>query len=436
MTAMFRRFGRDAPVMRPRGLFPARHGRLRLRDPGPGPGRMFLPLFTAVGFGLRRGQRLPARQPELYILYVLATLVSFWPSPWGSSHDARPVRVLPWWPPGRGVVNRVKALFGGRRASPGATYRDILKCLGKGATISRTHLALRAGPAANLAATPGPFCSCPWATCRPRSPFPETSSSSPTFWPWAASSPSWPPGHGSSFEGMGASREAVFFLPGRAHAVSGPLALARYSDNLSFRACSRPCPRDRGSRRAGPGHWSPCRFPAAFVRELPGALRRPQHPPGADHDPRGHGPGSRRPGPGFIHTPRPSSCGFSRPNRKPVLPAASGSLPWTRSGGLAGFSGRRGRGRDRIDHGPAALTRVPPLLAAAGPSPPWPSSGGELGRCRLRDMESLRRPKGLALWNPWRMPRRADFSPGIGLAREGIGHGRAPWPTRRWCRSS
>jgi hypothetical protein len=79
---------------------------------------------------------------------------------------------------------------------------------------------------------------------------------------------------------------------------------------------------------------------------------------------------------------------------------------------------------------------VPPLLAAAGPSPPWPSSGGELGRCRLRDMESLRRPKGLALWNPWRMPRRADFSPGIGLAREGIGHGRAPWPTRRWCRSS
>jgi formate hydrogenlyase subunit 4 len=64
-----------------------------------------------------------------------------------------------------GVVNRIKAVFAGRRGTPLLqTWYDIAKLLGKGAVYSRTtSWVFRAGPVVGLAGAAAALCLIPWA---------------------------------------------------------------------------------------------------------------------------------------------------------------------------------------------------------------------------------------------------------------------------------
>jgi formate hydrogenlyase subunit 4 len=136
-----------------------------------------------------------------------------------------------------GVINRVKARFGGRAGKPLLqTYRDIRKCLGKGATISRTATWLfRAGPTINLAATLTALCFVPLGGLPAAVSFPGDIfvfvyllAMGRFFTVMAALDV------GSSFEGMGASREAVYSCLAEPMLFLGLLALARHSGDLSL----------------------------------------------------------------------------------------------------------------------------------------------------------------------------------------------------------
>ncbi|QLA17575.1 respiratory chain complex I subunit 1 family protein [Desulfolutivibrio sulfoxidireducens] len=136
-----------------------------------------------------------------------------------------------------GIINRVKAVFGGRRGKPLAqTYLDIIKCLGKGATISRTTTWLfQAGPAVNLAATAAALLFVPLGNLPAVISFPGDIFvfayllAMGRFFTIMAALDT-----GSSFEDMGASREAVYSCLAEPMLFLALLALARYSDSLSL----------------------------------------------------------------------------------------------------------------------------------------------------------------------------------------------------------
>ncbi|GAB6039056.1 NADH-quinone oxidoreductase subunit H [Fundidesulfovibrio butyratiphilus] len=136
-----------------------------------------------------------------------------------------------------GVVNRVKALFGGRTGKPLLQlYYDIFKLLGKGAVYSRTTTwVFRAGPVLGLAATLAATAMAPLGSLEAAWSFEGDMFvfvyflAMGRFATMAAALDT-----GSSFEGMGASREAVFSSLAEPALFLGLLALARHAHSLSL----------------------------------------------------------------------------------------------------------------------------------------------------------------------------------------------------------
>ncbi len=136
-----------------------------------------------------------------------------------------------------GIVNRVKAVFAGRRGPPLVqAWFDIGKLLGKAAVYSRTTgWVFRAGPVVGLAAAVAAACIVPWAG--------ETALLSfdgdlvllagllglMRFATIIAALDT-----GSAFEGMGASREAWFSSLGEPALLLGLAAAARARESVSL----------------------------------------------------------------------------------------------------------------------------------------------------------------------------------------------------------
>ena len=271
-----------------------------------------------------------------------------------------------------GVVNRVKALFGGRRGKPLAqSYRDILKCLGKGATISRTATWLfRAGPAANLAATLGALLFVPLGNLPAAISFPGDIFvfayllAMGRFFTIMAALDT-----GSSFEGMGASREAVFSCLAEPMLFLALMALARYADNLSLSGMLAAV--SSGSWLSGAPVLALVTV-SLFLLLLSENCRVPFDDPNThleltmihevmvlDHG----GPDL-----GFIQYAQTLKLWiFSAVTASLLLPAASGSAALDALWGLAGlFAAAVAVGVTESIMARLRLIRVPPLLAAAG----------------------------------------------------------------------
>jgi formate hydrogenlyase subunit 4 len=136
-----------------------------------------------------------------------------------------------------GIVNRTKALFAGRRGQPLLqAYFDLAKLLGKGATYSHTTTwVFRAGPVVGLAAVvaalallplggmpatlafPGDLLLCAYLLALQR--FATVVAALDT---------------GSSFEGMGASREVLFSALAEPALFLGFVALVRETGSISL----------------------------------------------------------------------------------------------------------------------------------------------------------------------------------------------------------
>jgi formate hydrogenlyase subunit 4 len=138
-----------------------------------------------------------------------------------------------------GVINKVKALFAGRRGPPFLQpYYDILKLLRKGLAVSRTTTwVFFAGPAAALAATalagllvPIGSAQAPVSFAGDMILFAYLFGLSRFFTTAAALDT------GSAFEGMGAAREATFACLSEPALFFAFLALARRSGSLSLSA--------------------------------------------------------------------------------------------------------------------------------------------------------------------------------------------------------
>ncbi len=136
-----------------------------------------------------------------------------------------------------GVVNRTKAFFAGRRGPPLLqTYFDLWKLLRKGAVYSRTtSWVFRAGPVAGLAAAIGAVAIVPLGPLRGALAFEGDLVlfagllALQRFLTVIAALDT-----GSSFEGMGASREVAFSALSEPALLLGLAAVARQTGNLSL----------------------------------------------------------------------------------------------------------------------------------------------------------------------------------------------------------
>jgi formate hydrogenlyase subunit 4 len=136
-----------------------------------------------------------------------------------------------------GIVNRVKALFGGRRGQPLLQlYRDLFRLLRKGAVYSRTTTwVFRAGPVVGLAATVSALALLPCGSLPALIAFPGDFIlfayllGLARFMTVAAALDT-----GSAFEGMGASREVFFSMLAEPALLVGIAALAKLSGCLSL----------------------------------------------------------------------------------------------------------------------------------------------------------------------------------------------------------
>ena len=200
-----------------------------------------------------------------------------------------------------GVIAKTKALFAGRVGPPLLQpYYDLVKLFRKGSVFSTTTTwVFRAGPVVGLV-TAALARAAPPAVRRPERPV-----SFPgdlillayllglgRFFTAAAALDT-----GSAFEGMGAAREVTFACLAEPAFFLGLLVLAKLSGSLQL----------AGMLGGSLGtHWPTAGASLALVvlqlvhrpagRELAHPLRRPEHAPGADHDPRGHGARPQRPG--------------------------------------------------------------------------------------------------------------------------------------------
>jgi len=106
-----------------------------------------------------------------------------------------------------GIINRTKALFAGRRGMPlFQLYYDVWKLLRKGAVYSRTTTWIfRAGPIVGLAAVVAAMALVPFGKMPALVAFPAYLLGLMRFFTMIAALDT-----GSSFEGMGASREVQF----------------------------------------------------------------------------------------------------------------------------------------------------------------------------------------------------------------------------------
>jgi formate hydrogenlyase subunit 4 len=136
-----------------------------------------------------------------------------------------------------GVINRVKAWFGGRQGKPLLqAYFDIAKLLGKGVVYSKTTTWLfRAGPVIGLAAISTSLLFMPLGGGRAVILFQGdlflfvSLMAMARFFTMAAALDT-----GSSFEGMGASREATFSALAEPMLILALLVLARQSGSLTL----------------------------------------------------------------------------------------------------------------------------------------------------------------------------------------------------------
>ena len=136
-----------------------------------------------------------------------------------------------------GIVNRVKAIFAGRRGQPLLqTYYDIAKCLSKGAVYSRTTTwVFRAGPVGGLSAALTALLVVPFAGRPGLLTFDGDLVllgglfALMRFVTIVAALDT-----GSAFEGMGASREAQWAVLTEPAFLLALAALARLSDTLSL----------------------------------------------------------------------------------------------------------------------------------------------------------------------------------------------------------
>ena len=198
-----------------------------------------------------------------------------------------------------GLIGRVKALVAGRSGPPLLQpYRDLFRLLRKGAVYSRTTTwVFRSAPIVALASTIAAGALLPLAT--PRAPLAFDGDlvlfvyllGLGRFLTMAAALDT-----GSSFEGMGASREAAFSALAEPAIFLGLVTLV-VATRSAFAQWHLPEPVGdlRGESRAVAGRRRPRR--RAARGELAHADRRPEHAPGADDGSRGHGARSLRPRP-------------------------------------------------------------------------------------------------------------------------------------------
>ncbi len=136
-----------------------------------------------------------------------------------------------------GVINRTKAVFAGRRGSPLLqSYRDLAKLLRKGAVYSRTTTwVFRAAPAISLASVAAALTILPV----PGSPAPVSFPGDLILFAYCLGLMRFVTviaalDTGSSFGGMGASREVQFAALAEPALLLGLAALARSGDSLSL----------------------------------------------------------------------------------------------------------------------------------------------------------------------------------------------------------
>jgi formate hydrogenlyase subunit 4 len=136
-----------------------------------------------------------------------------------------------------GVINRTKASFAGRSGRPLLQpYYDVLKLLGKGAVYSRTTTwVFRAGPAVGLAATAVSIALIPCGVL----PAPISFQGDLVLFAYLLGLARFMTvvsalDTGSSFEGMGASREVTFSAFAEPVLFLGMIALARHAGSLSL----------------------------------------------------------------------------------------------------------------------------------------------------------------------------------------------------------
>jgi formate hydrogenlyase subunit 4 len=138
-----------------------------------------------------------------------------------------------------GVINRTKAFFAGRRGQPLLqSYRDLFRLLRKGAVYSRTTTWIfRAGPIVGLASVVLALTCVPFGGNRALFAFPGDLilfaylMGLARFFTVLAALDT-----GSSFEGMGASREVLFSALAEPAFILGLAAAARESGSLSLSA--------------------------------------------------------------------------------------------------------------------------------------------------------------------------------------------------------
>jgi len=138
-----------------------------------------------------------------------------------------------------GVINRVKAVFAGRRGQPLLQlYRDLFRLLRKGAVYSRTTTwVFRAGPIVGLAATMAALALLPCGSLPALAAFPGDFLllayllGLARFMTVIAALDT-----GSAFEGMGASREAFFSTLAEPAMLVGLISLAKLTGALSLTA--------------------------------------------------------------------------------------------------------------------------------------------------------------------------------------------------------
>jgi formate hydrogenlyase subunit 4 len=136
-----------------------------------------------------------------------------------------------------GIVNRTKAWFAGRRGRPLLqAYYDLAKLLRKGAVYSRTtSWVFRAGPIGSLAAALAALAVTPFGVAPALVPF----SGDLVLFAYLLATMRFATvlaalDTGSSFEGMGASREVMFAAIAEPVLLLSLLALARLTDSLSL----------------------------------------------------------------------------------------------------------------------------------------------------------------------------------------------------------
>jgi formate hydrogenlyase subunit 4 len=148
-----------------------------------------------------------------------------------------------------GIINRTKALFAGRRGQPFLqTYFDLWKLVQKGAVYSRTTTWIfRAGPMLGLAAVLVAVALIPFGNCPALIAFPADFIlfagllGLMRFFTVLAALDT-----GSSFEGMGASREVFFSALAEPALLVALATLARQAGNLSLSTILG---------RVSGGHW-------------------------------------------------------------------------------------------------------------------------------------------------------------------------------------